>query len=98
MRHKLARQIRSYHFDMELVEMKIYPNGLHCLFNPFVCAEIPLAGSHKYLPCGILEAEYHSSNNTRHTENAKKHLAEHFKVSAKCQQVAVIYKLIFLRL
>jgi hypothetical protein len=60
---------------MKFVEMEINTNRMHNLFKPPICAEVPLAWSHKNHPRSILEAEYHYSDYTRYTKNAKKHLA-----------------------
>lgn len=98
--HKLARQVCSNHFHMELVKMEFRKaNGLYCLFYPSIGTEIPLAGGHQYVPSGALHAEHDYSNCSGNSENTKEHLAEHFKVSASCHQdfIVLLSNVTFLR-
>ena len=89
MRHELARQVGSYHADVELLKPEVEPHRLHRPFQPAVGAEVPLARGKQQPPCGVLETEHHDGNHRCHAKNAEEHLAEHLKVSAKRQQLII---------
>lgn len=74
--------------------MKIKAHRLERSLYPAIGTKIPLAGSHKHLPCVIFEAEYYHGNNTRHCQNAKEHLAQDFEMTAEGQQFAVTRRVV----
>ena len=98
MRHELTRQVGGYHFHMELLETEVYAYRLHCSFQPAICTEVPFTRSHQNIPSGVFKAEHNNSNQTCHTENTKQHLTEHFKMPAKCEQIAIIHNIVILTL
>lgn len=98
MPHELTGEIRGNHIHMKLLKMKIIADGLDTAFNPSVGAEIVLAGCEQQLPGDVFEAKHNHGNPSGHGQDAKKHLAQHFKVTAKSQQLAVVHCAIWLRL
>lgn len=96
--HELARQVGGNHIHMEFVEMEVYAYRLHGCFHPAISTEIPFARCHEYAPSDVFKAEYDNSNQTSNSYNAKEHLAEHFEVTSKCQQIGIIQNIVILML
>ena len=88
--HKLARQVGGNHLHVELLETEVNAYRLHSCFQPAIGTEVPFARSHQNVPSDVLKTEHDNGNQPCHTEDAKQHLAEHFQVSAKCQQIAIV--------
>ena len=85
MLHELAGEVGGNHIHFEWLKMKIETHRLDHSFYPAIGTKIPLAGCHKYLPGVILETEDHHGNNARYCQNAEKHLAQDFEMTAESQ-------------
>ena len=72
--------------------MKVNTHSLNGLFYPAIGAEIPLTGSKKQLPSIILETKHYHSDSSSYRQDAKKHLSQHFEMTAESKQLAVIFR------
>ena len=71
--------------------MKVKAEGGHNVFYPPVSSKRAFAWCKQQLPCGILKAEYHNGNRTCDGNDTEKHSAEHFQMSAECQESFIVF-------
>lgn len=83
MPHELTGEIRGNHIHMKLLKMKVITDGLDTAFNPSVGAEIVLAGGEQQLPGNVFEAKHDHGNSSSHCQDAEKHLAQYFEMTAE---------------